>query len=486
MNTVKRGNKTYKITIGLEVHAQVASKKKLFSNAPVSSLEDANTAVSFVDCGMPGMLPVLNFDCIELAVKTGLAINAEINKKSQFDRKHYFYPDLPQGYQITQLYEPIVKNGYIEIETSDELTKKIRIKQIHLEQDAGKLVHDKKEGCSYIDYNRSGIPLMEIVSEPDLSSIEEVMLYIKSLRAILREVGSSDADMEKGNFRCDVNISLNELDDTEWGTRCEIKNLNSFKSIAKAIEYEANRQADILYDGGSVRQQTRLYDQDKNETRTLRDKDDADDYRYFPDPDLLPVNLTDEFISSIRQKMPKLPSEILNHYVNVYNIQKKEASVIVFDHEIREFFEKVIEITKDPKLSCSWLTTELLGRLNKLQIDFNNSPVTPINLAQLIQRIQDSTISGKIAKDVLDIMIQESKSPDQIIKEKGLVQVTDISEIEKFAKEVLEKNQDKVLEYKSGKERMFGFFVGEAMKLAKGKANPQSLTDVLKKLLQSK
>ena len=474
--------------MGLEVHAQVASNKKLFSNAPVTALHSPNTAVSFVDCAMPGMLPVLNFTCVELAVKTGLAVNGNINKASRFDRKHYFYPDLPQGYQITQLYQPIVKGGYVEIEAEDGGTKKIRIHQIHLEQDAGKLVHNKAKAESYIDYNRSGVALMEIVSEPDLTTIDEVIEYVKNLRAILREIGSSDADMDKGNFRCDVNVSINELESTQWGTRCEIKNLNSFKSIAKAIEYEANRQADILSEGGQVRQQTRLYDQDKNETRTLRDKDDADDYRYFPDPDLNPIYLTDQYIESIRLSLPKLPSQLMKHYTETHQIAKKEAAVIVYDMEIRKFFEQMLNITKDAKLSCGWLITELLGRLNKMEIVFENCPVSALELAGLIQKIQDGTISGKIAKDVLDIMLSgegQGKNAEQIIAQKGLVQNSNAGEIEAIIKQVLLENADKLAEYKSGKDRLFGFFVGQCLKASGGKANPTMLNDILKTLLSN-
>jgi len=481
MATIIKGSKQdYELTIGLEVHAQVASQTKLFSPAPVMPLAEQNTCVDFIDAGMPGMLPLLNFFCIEQAVKTGLAINAEINKLSHFDRKHYFYPDLPQGYQITQFYEPIVKNGYLEITLEDASKKKIRIKQIHLEQDAGKLIHDKKAGKTLIDLNRAGVALMEIVSEPDIKSIHEANEYVKTLRAILREVGSSDADMEKGNFRCDVNISIAPIGSNILGTRCEIKNLNSFKSITRAIEYEIERHLDIIESGGKVRQQTRLFDQNTGETRALRDKEDSDDYRYCPDPDILPVPLTDEFIDSLRKSVPELPAARAARYVASHAITQKEADTIAFDKDLHEFFEAGLKICPDAKILCSWLTSELLGRLNKLELDITTCKVNSANLACLTNRIIDGTISGKIAKDILDDMLQSGKTPDEIIEQKGLKQVSDEGAIAAVVKQVLDANPDKLAEYKAGKDKLFGFFVGECMKLSKGKANPALLNNILK------
>ncbi len=480
---IKGDKQDFELTIGLEVHAQVSSNKKLFSNAPVLALAEQNTCVDFIDAGMPGMLPILNFYCIEQAVKTGLAINAEINKNSHFDRKHYFYPDLPQGYQITQFYEPIVKKGRIEITLEDGSKKQIRIIQIHLEQDAGKLMHDKKANKSFIDLNRAGVALMEIVSEPDIKSIYEAIEYVKTLRAILREVGSSDADMDKGNFRCDVNISISPLGSGVLGTRCEIKNLNSFKSITKAIEYEVQRQLEVIESGSKVVQQTRLFDQNTGETRALRDKEDADDYRYCPDPDILPVPLTDEFIENLKKQIPQLPNARAERYITSYGITFKEANTIAFDKDLHEFFEACLKICNEPKIVCSWLTTELLGRLNKLEIGILDCKVKASDLANLVARIVDNTISGKIAKDILDDMLAFGKNPDSIIEEKGLKQVTDEASIIAVARQVIDSNKDKVAEYKSGKDKLFGFFVGECMKLSKGKANPAVLNKILKDLL---
>ncbi len=479
--TLVRGNKgEWEVVIGLEIHAQVTSQSKLFSGAATEFGAAPNTQVSLIDAAMPGMLPVLNEYCVEQAVKTGLGLNCEINKISRFDRKNYFYPDLPQGYQISQMYHPIVGAGHIEIEIDQDNTKNVRIHHIHLEQDAGKSMHDQSPEYSLIDLNRSGVALMEIVTEPDMRSSKEAGEFVKKLRNILRYLGTCDGDMEKGSLRCDANISIHKPG-TEFGTRCEIKNLNSIRNIVRAIDFEVERQIALVESGGVVDQETRLFNANTGETRTLRSKEDAQDYRYFPDPDLLQVVLEDDFIEKVRAQLPELPDHKKKRYIEKFGLTTYDAGVLSSDKEAAEFFEEVVS-NCDPKLSVTWVTGEFFGRLNKNNQTISESKITASLLSGLIQLIMDNTISGKIAKDVFDIMFETGDDAAKIVEEKGLKQITDDSAIEKIIEEVLTDNPDKVSEYKSGKDKLFGFFVGQVMKKSQGKANPQVVND----LLQSK
>lgn len=476
---IKGKKNDWSIVIGIEVHAQINTKMKLFSQSAAASDSMPNTQVSFFDIASPGMLPVLNWNTVRKAVLTGLAIKGNINKYSAFDRKHYFYPDLPQGYQITQLYHPIVNGGHIEITKEDGTPKKIRINRIHIEQDAGKLIHDMYPHDSCIDLNRAGIPLMEIVSEADMQSPHEACEYIRNLRAILRAVNTSDADMEKGNFRCDINVSVMPVGSKEYGTRCEIKNVNSIKAAAKAIEYEANRHIELIESGERVVQQTRLFDAKTETTRKMRNKEDEDDYRYFPDPDLLPVILTDDFIAEIRESMPELPHEKSARYTKEYGISAYDISVIMLDSETEAYFESGIRGAKDAKNFTNLLLSELFGRLKKTGETLNECKIKPEHLAELSNLITEGTISGKIAKDVMDIMLESGNPPANIVKERGLVQVTDHTEIIKIINKIINENPDQVAEYKQGKVKVLGFLVGLIMKESKGKANPALVNQLL-------
>ncbi len=478
---IKGNTGDWEVIIGLEVHAQVTSNSKLFSGASTQFGNEPNQNVSFVDAGMPGMLPVINEVAIEQAVRTGLAINAQINLKSVFDRKNYFYPDLPQGYQISQYLDPIVGKGEVLLDMPGGEVKKIGVTRIHLEQDAGKSLHEYNPKYTYIDLNRAGVILMEIVSEPDMRSADEAAAYLKKLRAIVRYIGSCDGDMEKGNMRCDANVSVRKPGNP-LGTRCEIKNVNSVRFLHKAIEFEAMRQVEILESGGTIDQETRLFDSSKGETRTMRSKEDAHDYRYFPDPDLLPLELTQEFIDNIRKSLPELPDQKKDRYIKEYGLSAYDASVIVAEQEYAEYYERLAG-RHDPKLAANWMTGELFGRLNKLGIDIAASPVTAEKLGGLLALIEDNTISGKIAKDVLDFMFETGKDAVTIVEEKGLKQVTDTGAIEKVIDEVMAANIDKVAEYRSGKDKLFGFFVGQVMKASGGKANPAAVNELLKKKL---
>lgn len=487
---IKSKNKDYEVVIGCEIHAQIASKSKLFSRSSTSFGAPQNSQVSLVDAAMPGMLPVINEECVKQAIKTGLGINATINLYSVFDRKNYFYPDLPQGYQISQYQQPIVENGFIEIdlaaihESKETGKKTIRIQRIHLEQDAGKSIHDQDPKLSLIDLNRSGVALMEIVSHPDLSSPQEATEYVKQIRNILRALETSDADMEKGNLRCDANVSVRAVGNKELGTRCEIKNLNSLRNISRAIEFEAARQVEIIENGGNVNQETRLFDAITGETRTMRSKEDAMDYRYFPDPDLPPLQLTKEFVENIKLSLPELPEAKKQRYIKDYSISEYDANVITMDQSMSRYFEQLI-LKHEPKLCVTWLTVELLGRMNKANLDFNNVKVDAEMMIELLDLIKDNTISGKIAKDVLDIMIETGEGAAIIIENKGLKQVSDTGEIEKIIENVLSENEQKVADYKSGKDKLFGFFVGQIMKESKGQANPSVVNELLKKKLNS-
>ena len=472
----------WEIVIGLEIHAQVLSSSKLFSGASTEFGKDPNHNVSLVDAAMPGMLPVINETCIKQAIKSGIALNAEINKYSVFDRKNYFYADLPQGYQISQYKYPIVGEGSIKITDANGEDKVIGIERIHLEQDAGKSLHDQHPSKSFIDLNRTGVALMEIVSKPDLRSPEEAASYVKKIRTVLRYIETCDGNMEQGSLRADCNVSVRKPNG-DLGTRCEIKNLNSIKFISQAIQYEAERQVEILENGGVIDQETRLFDTSTGETRSMRSKEDAHDYRYFPDPDLLPLELIESQISEIRSDMPELPDQLIERLIYEYGITKYDANVIAEEKEYVHYYENSAK-NRDGKLVVNWMTSELFGLLKKNNIQFNQNPISPNHLNELVELIENKTISGKIAKDVFEIMFATSKSPKMIVKEKGLEQVTDDSAIEDFVDQVINENKDKVKEYLSGKDKLFGFFVGQVMKVSQGKANPGLVNKILKSKLK--
>ena len=472
----------WEIVIGLEIHAQVLSSSKLFSGASTEFGKDPNHNVSLVDAAMPGMLPVINQTCIKQAIKSGIALNAEINKYSVFDRKNYFYADLPQGYQISQYKYPIVGEGSLKITDVNGEDKVIGIERIHLEQDAGKSLHDQHPSKSFIDLNRTGVALMEIVSKPDLRSPEEAASYVKKIRTVLRYIETCDGNMEQGSLRADCNVSVRKPNG-DLGTRCEIKNLNSIKFISQAIQYEAERQVELLENGGVIDQETRLFDTSTGETRSMRSKEDAHDYRYFPDPDLLPLELSDSQISEIRSDMPELPDQLVERLISEYGITKYDANVIAEEKEYVHYYENSAK-NRDGKLVVNWMTSELFGLLKKNNIQFNQNPISPNYLNELVELIENKTISGKIAKDVFEIMFATSKSPKMIVKEKGLEQVTDDSAIEVFVDQVINENKDKVKEYLSGKDKLFGFFVGQVMKVSQGKANPGLVNKILKSKLK--
>ena len=478
---IKRDNKEYEVVIGLEVHAQVLSESKLFSASPTKFGSEPNTQVSLVDAAFPGMLPVINEFCIKQAIKTGIGLNAKINNRSIFDRKNYFYADLPQGYQISQYKNPIVGEGSVTLDMP-EGEKKIGIERLHLEQDAGKSIHDIDPKNTLVDLNRSGVALMEIVSKPDLRSLDEVNAFIKKLRSIMRYLGTCDGNMQEGSLRADVNVSVRKKGVLELGTRCEIKNVNSIKFMQMAIDYEANRQVDVLEEGGSVDQETRLFDTKKNETRSMRTKEDAHDYRYFPDPDLLPLELNNEFIEDIKKDIPELPDEKKKRFIEKFKLSPYEANILVSDIETSKYFEDV-SIKSDIKLATNWITGELFALLNDKSIEITESPISSENLAKLINLIKDGTISGKIAKTVFEIMADGNKNPEKIVEEKGLKQQSDPKELEKIIDKVILDNPKNVGAYKSGKDKLFGFFVGQVMKQSNGKANPQLVNEILKKKL---
>ena len=471
----------WEVVIGMEVHAQVSSQSKLFSGAPTRFGADPNQNVSLVDAAMPGMLPVINEECVRQAVRTGLGLNAQINTYSVFDRKNYFYADLPQGYQISQFKHPIVGEGAITIDLKDGSSIEIGIERLHLEQDAGKSMHDQHPSKSYIDLNRSGVALMEIVSKPDIRSAEQAGAYMKKLRSIVRYLGTCDGNMEEGSMRADVNVSVRRPGD-ELGTRTETKNLNSVRFIMQAIDYEVQRQIEILEDGRTIDQETRLFDTNTGMTRAMRGKEDAHDYRYFPDPDLLPLEFTDEFVSELQADLPELPDQIRARLVGDYGLSSYDAAVITEEKETAAFYEAAAE-GRDKKLVANWMTVELFGALNKAGKSLGVSPVSPQQLGGLVDLISDGTISGRIAKDVFAEMMETSKDAAVIIEEKGLKQVSDSGAIEALIDQVLADNQDKVEEYRGGKDKLFGFFVGQTMKLSKGQANPAMVNDLLKSKL---
>ena len=474
----------WETVIGLEVHVQLATKSKIFSGASTLFGSSPNTQACNIDLGMPGVLPVLNEEVLKMAIKFGLSINANINSPTQFARKNYFYPDLPKGYQISQLDNPIVEGGVLEITLKDGSKKKIRITRAHLEEDAGKSLHEDFEGLTGIDLNRAGTPLLEIVSEPDLSSPEEAVAYLKKIHSIIRYLEISDGNMSEGSMRCDANVSLRKKGSKKLGTRTETKNVNSFKYVEKAIQHEMRRQIKILESGERVTQETRLYDSQLDETRPMRSKEYANDYRYFPEPDLLPVVLSEDFINSVKDLMPELSEEKEKRFIKEYKLSDYDANVLSVDPNLSNFFEEVVVRTRDPKLAANWIMGELSAFLNKENLSILETKVDSINLGNLLSRIEDSTISGKIAKEIFEEMWNSKKSPDEIIEEKGLKQVTDSSEIEKLINQVLEQNQSQLEQYKSGKEKLFGFFVGQVMKASRGKANPEQVNKLLEERLK--
>jgi len=471
----------WEVVIGLEVHAQVSSNAKLFSSSATQFGSEPNSQVSLIDAAMPGMLPVINKFCVEQAVRTGLGLKAKINLTSVFDRKNYFYADLPQGYQISQYKYPIVGEGEVVLDMPYG-TKKIGIERLHLEQDAGKSLHDQDPTKTFIDLNRSGVALMEIVSKPDLRSPEEVAEYIKKLRSIMRYLGTCDGNMEEGSLRADVNVSVRKVGSKDFGTRCEIKNVNSIKFMQQAIQYEAKRQVELLEEGKKIDQETRLFDTKKNETRQMRSKEDAHDYRYFPDPDLPPLKFNQSFVDEIKQKLPELPDDKKERLMNNYKLSSYEAGVLISDKDTSDYFEDIAK-TSDVKLAINWVIGDLFAALNKLGKSIKESPISSKNLAKLIDLIKNNTISGRIAKEVFELMLKDNRDPKVIVEEKGLVQESNVGELEKIIEKVLKDNADKVAEYKSGKDKLFGFFVGSVIKESKGKANPALVNDLLKKKL---
>jgi len=478
-NLISGAKGDWEVIVGLEVHAQVASASKLFSGASTAFGGAPNSHVSLVDAAMPGMLPVINAECIAQAVRTGLGLKAAINLKSVFDRKNYFYPDLPQGYQISQYKQPIVGEGEVEIDVDGE-TMHVGIERLHLEQDAGKSIHDQHPDYSYVDLNRSGVALMEIVSKPDMRSARQAQAYVTKLRTILRYLGTSDADMEKGNLRADVNVSVRKPGD-KLGTRCEVKNVNSIRFIGQAIETEARRQIDILEDGGRIEQETRLFDPGKGETRSMRSKEEAHDYRYFPDPDLLPLELTMDYVAELEKDLPELPDEKKQRFMRDFGLSDYDADVLVAERESADYFEAVAK-GRDGKLAANWVINELFGRLNKEGLSIEASPVSAKQLASIVDLIASGTISGKIAKDLFEIVWTEGGDPAHIVDKRGMKQVTDTGAIEKAVDAIIAANPDKVEQVKA-KPSMLGWFVGQVMKASGGKANPQAVNEILKRKL---
>ena len=478
-NLIPGATGDWEVIVGMEVHAQVNSRAKLFSGASTEFGANPNDHVSLVDAAMPGMLPVINEECVAQAIRTGLGLKAEINLRSIFDRKNYFYPDLPQGYQISQYKQPIVGEGEIEIDVDGE-AKRIGIERLHLEQDAGKSIHDQSPDYSYVDLNRSGVALMEIVSRPDLRSSKEAQAYVTKLRTILRYLGTCDGDMEKGNLRADVNVSVRKPGDP-LGTRCEIKNVNSIRFIGQAVEVEARRQIDIIEAGGKIDQETRLFHPGKGETRSMRSKEEAHDYRYFPDPDLLPLEFTQSYVDDLKQHLPELPDEKAARFMKEFGLSHYDAGVLVAERERADFFEGVAK-GRDGKLAANWVINELLGRLNKEGHDIADSPVSAAQLGGIVDLISNGTISGKIAKDVFEIIWSEGGNPAEIVEARGMKQVTDTGAIEKAVDEIISANPDKVAQVQA-KPSMLGWFVGQVMKASGGKANPAAVNEILKKKL---
>ncbi len=477
MNKLIKGETgDWEVVIGIEVHAQIVSNSKLFSSASTKFGGEHNTQVSFVDAGMPGMLPVINWVCVEQAIRTGLGLNAKINNYSIFDRKNYFYPDLPQGYQISQFKQPIVGEGSVTIDIDDKKSKTIRIERLHLEQDAGKSLHDQHPEFSFVDLNRSGVALMEIVSMPDISSADEAQSYIKKLRSIMRYLGTCDGNMEEGSLRADINVSVRKPGD-ELGTRCEIKNVNSIKFIGQAIDYEARRQIELIEDSKEIDQETRLFDPKKGETRSMRSKEEAHDYRYFPDPDLLPLSFSENIIEEIKSELPELPDDKKERFQKEYSLSPYDSNILVSEIEIADFFEAVTK-GRDPKIAANWITGEFFAAMNKLGFNIADSPITIDNLSKLIKLIEENVISTRIAKDVFEIMLENNEDPEEIVEREGLKQVSDSGELEKIIDNIIANNPDQVEAVKL-KPKLIGWFVGQVMKETNGKANPKLVNDLL-------
>ena len=476
---------SWETVIGLEVHVQLATKSKLFSGSATEFGAEPNTQANIYDLAMPGTLPVMNEEVLRMAVSFGLAVDAEISKRSVFDRKNYFYPDLPKGYQISQLEFPTVGRGSLKIQLEDGSEKTIAITRAHIEEDAGKSLHEDFQGMSGIDLNRAGTPLLEIVSDPDLRSAKEAVAYLKKLHSIILYLGISDGNMAQGSMRCDANVSVRKKGATEFGTRTEIKNVNSFRFVEKAINYEVQRQIELIEDGGRVVQETRLYDSDKDETRSMRSKEVANDYRYFPEPDLLPIVIDEAYIAAVRATLPELPAARCARFIAEYGLSAYDADVLTSDRAMADYFEAVVKLCGDAKLSANWVTVDLLGLLNKGDLTINQSPIKPDQLGTMIARIKDNTISGKLAKTVFEALSEGETDVDQIIEARGLKQVTDTGAIEKLVDEVIAANPDQVAQYRGGKEAVFAFFVGQAMKASKGKANPAQLNELLRNKLKA-
>ena len=472
---------SWEVVVGLEVHAQVISQSKLFSGSSAAFGSEPNSQVSFVDAGFPGMLPVINRECVAQAVRTGLGLNAVIHKVSRFDRKNYFYADMPQGYQISQYQHPVVGTGVVEVELSDGSVKAIGVTRLHLEQDAGKSLHDQHPTKTYIDLNRSGVALMEIVSEPDIRSPEEAGAYLRKLRSILRYLGTCDGNMEEGSMRADVNVSVRKAGEA-YRTRCEIKNVNSIRFVMQAVEAEAARQVEVWESGGVVKQETRLFDSGRGITRPMRSKEDAHDYRYFPDPDLLPLVLDDDWIAALKASLPELPDAKQARFRSEYGLTPYDAAVLVAEKATADFFETVAR-GRDPKIASNWVTGDFFAALNRTGATIETSPVSAANLGALLDLMADGTINGRIAKDVFEAMVETGKDPAIIVEEKGLKQVTDTGAIDAAVDAIIAANPDKVADYRSGKDKLFGFFVGQTMKAMAGKGNPALINETLKRRL---
>lgn len=475
----------WETVIGLEIHAQLLTKSKIFSGAPTEFGAEPNTQACAIDLGLPGVLPVLNKDVVFMALKFGLGVHAEISRKSVFARKNYFYPDLPKGYQISQYELPIVGKGHLDVMQDDGSEKRINITRAHLEEDAGKSLHEDFLDLSGIDLNRAGTPLLEIVSEPDMRSAKEAVAYLKTVHALVRYLDICDGNMQEGSFRCDANVSVRPKGESKLGTRTELKNINSFRFVERAINYEIERQISVIENGGKITQETRLYNPDKNETRPMRSKEEANDYRYFPDPDLLPLIVTEEMIEQARQNMPELPYQKRERFMTQYGLSAYDANILISNRDLASYFETVVKETEgQAKLAANWIISELLGALNKNDLDITQCPVPATQLAKMVRRIADNTISGKIAKTVFETLLNEKLDVDEIIEKQGLKQVTDSSAIEQMIDKVMAANPEKVSEYRSGKDKLFGYFIGLLMKESQGKLNPQQLNESLKKKLQ--
>ena len=476
----------WETVIGLEIHTQLATTSKIFSGASTTYGAEPNTQACAVDLGLPGVLPVLNAEVVRMAAKFGLATHSTVAKRSVFDRKNYFYPDLPKGYQISQLALPIVHGGYLDIDLEDGVTRRIGITRAHLEEDAGKSLHESFQGMTGIDLNRAGTPLLEIVSEPELRSAREAVAYMRKIHSLVRYLDISDGNMQEGSFRCDANVSVRPIGQEEFGTRAEIKNINSFRFVEQAINLEVERQIMLIESGGTVVQETRLFDPDKHETRPMRSKEEANDYRYFPDPDLLPVEIDDDFIEAVRNTLPELPDARKARFVSEHGLSDYDAGVLTASRELADYFEAVVEASGGQgKLSANWVMGELSGALNKSDCEVKDSPVTAAALGAMLQRIEDGTISGKIAKQVFEAMWNGEGSADEIIEQQGLKQISDSSAIEGIIREVLDNNPKQIEQYRGGQEKLFGFFVGQVMKATQGKANPKQVNELLRKLLDS-